>query len=216
MGEQHFRLGRAGGEMKAERGRAEVDVAAGFVLRHEPGILGGEGRLQDEVECWVLLGSLGKALASLRVRVELLGDQAHLGARDLEALFCARSRRRLLEGDGEASLGRLVGQGHLQGMLQQRDPICRLAFEERHVRVEAVVERDQRAGEQRQDPDMGQNEAHMVRLPGVALHHHAEDVRAERHEDQPEPPGLVELALGRLGAVVHLVEGGDRRTSRLA
>ena len=116
--------------------------------------------------------------------------------------------RRLLEGHGERPAHPEAGHRDLQGLLEERHPVGRLALEEGHVRVEAAVEGDDRAHEQEQEADVGGQEADVVLRPGVAAHHHGEDVEAQQAEDGGEPGGQVDVALRGRGAVVHLVERG--------
>ena len=109
--------------------------------------------------------------------------------------------RRLLEGHRERPAHPEAGHRDLQGLLEERHPVRRLALEERHVRVEAAVEGDDRAHEHEQEADVGGQKADVVLRPGVAAHHHGEDVQAEHAEDEGEPGGLVDVALRGRGAV---------------
>ncbi len=85
-----------------------------------------------------------------------------------------------------------------------------LALVERHVRVEATVQGDERAREQREDADVGDHEAGVVRLPRPAAHHHREDVDAEEGQEEREGGRHVDVPLDGGGPVLHLVEGRPR------
>ena len=71
------------------------------------------------------------------------------------------------------------------------------------------MERDERARQEDQDPDVGDDKAGVVGPEGKALDHREEDVRAEQRQDQREPPRQVDVALGGRRAVLHLVERGE-------
>jgi hypothetical protein len=147
-------------------------------------------------------------LAHSHVGLVVVRDEREIRARQPVALRAVRPRGVLLEHDGERPVDAEARDRDLERLLQERHAVGRLPLEERHVRVEAPVEGDERAREDEQDPHVGGQEADVVLGPGIAADHHREDVQAQQGEEEGEPGCLVDVPLDRWSAVPHLVEGG--------
>ncbi|OFV87927.1 MAG: hypothetical protein A2V74_11315 [Acidobacteria bacterium RBG_16_70_10] len=202
------RLLLRGRGMEAEGDEAEIQVAAPGVVGHQPGLLRGHRRLQGDVEGGRAVPAGLKIFLERHVRLVAVCHQDEVGARDREALLPVRTRRVLLEGDREARVSPPPGDRDVQRLVEPEHAVGGLALVEGHARVQAPVEREEGADEHGQDPGVGDEEADMVALPGIAADHHREDVHAEEAQEECEVGGLVDVPLRGRGPVLHLVERG--------